>query len=145
VLPPPPGADPIITVAAVPGLPNGLTGIVNPPPAAPADAAPAPAPPLPQAASPSGGRLEPAQLIRRTLPAYPALARQRALLGVVRLEAVVDEHGDVQNVKVLSGDAVLAVAAKSAVQTWKYKPAILNGQPIATKTEIDIVFGDRNK
>jgi TonB family protein len=63
----------------------------------------------------------------------------------VRLTAAIDERGEVNNVKVVSGDAVLATAAKNAVLQWKYKPATLNGRPIATTTEIQIVFGDQNK
>jgi protein TonB len=128
----------MIIVEAVPVLPESVPATVKPP--APPTAAPAP--PV-KPSLPPGGRLEQAQLIKRRLPEYPALARQHAVLGVVRLEALIDEHGDVQSVKVLSGDVLLAAAAKNAVQTWKYRPATLNGQPIAIRTEVDIVFGDR--
>jgi protein TonB len=92
-----------------------------------------------------GGKIVQAILITRTLPVYPALARQRAIAGAVRLTATIDEHGNVNNVKIVSGDVLLGAAAKNALLTWKYKPATLNGRPIATPTEIEIVFGDRNK
>jgi protein TonB len=131
----------MITVEAV-QLPGSLRATVKPPAPLPPAAAAAPAPPV-KSSLPPGGRLEQAQVITRRLPEYPALARQRAVLGTVRLEALVDQHGDVQSVKVLTGDPVLAAAAKNAVQTWKYRPATLNGQPIAIRTEVDIVFGDR--
>ena len=51
----------------------------------------------------------------------------------------------VKNVKVLSGDIVLGAAAKAAVQKWKYKPAMLNGNPIQSETLIQIVFGERDR
>jgi len=144
-LPLPPGADPTISVTTLPGLPVGLTATgaaPAPPPAA--SSAPEP-PPTAKPVVPTGGKIEQAQLVRRTLPIYPNLAHQRGLTGVVRLTAAIDEHGAVNNVRIVSGDAVLAGAAKSAVMTWKYKPATLNGRPIATTTEIQIVFGDQNK
>jgi protein TonB len=136
---PPPEAGPIVIVEPSPGLPDTVAAPEKLP--APSPAA-APATPV-KPSLPPGGRLEQAQLIKRRLPEYPALARQRAVLGVVRLEVLIDEHGDVQSVKVLSGDVVLGAAAKNAVQTWKYRPATLNDRPIAIKTEVDLVFGDR--
>jgi periplasmic protein TonB len=131
----PPEAGPMVIADASRGLPDTLPPTAKPP-------AP-PSPPPAKPSVPAGGRLEQAQLIKRVVPEYPALARQRAVLGMVRLEAFIDEHGDVQSVKILSGDVVLAAAAKTAVQAWKYRPAMLNGKPIAMKTEVDIVFGDR--
>jgi TonB family protein len=62
---------------------------------------------------------------------------------VVRLTATIDEHGDVKNVKVLSGDVILGAAARTAVMHWKYKPALLNGKPVSTTTEIQVLFGER--
>jgi protein TonB len=92
---------------------------------------------------PSGGRFEQAQLIERALPDYPPLARQRGVFGTVRMEAVIDEQGAVKNVKIVSGDILLATAAKAAVLKWKYKAANLNGKPIASDVTIQILFGDR--
>jgi protein TonB len=86
-----------------------------------------------------------AQLISRILPPYPALARQRGLTGEVRLVADIDARGDVKNVRVVSGDPVLGVAARNAVALWKYKPATLNGRPVSTPTEIRLVFGGPEK
>jgi protein TonB len=104
-----------------------------PPPAAPQTAA--------KPAPPSGGRLQQAQLVTRVLPAYPDLARRSAIYGTIQLDAVVDETGTVKDVKVVSGVPVLALAAKDAVLKWKYKPALLNGKPVATNVKIQISFG----
>jgi protein TonB len=143
-LPAPPGVDPAISVTAIPFLPvaSGIT-VKAPEPPQPA-AGPAPAPP-PKPVLPLGGKLEQAQLVSRILPAYPAIARQRGQTGTVQLTAVIDEKGSVKDVKVTAGDPVLAAAARSAVQGWKYKPAILNGKPIETSTQIEIFFGEPKK
>lgn len=136
----PPGAEATTTAETVPGLPGGLARTFNPPAPPPTARAPiakrAPAP---------GGRLEAAELINRTLPVYPALARERGISGIVRLEAVIDERGAVTSVTVLRGDPVLTTAARNAVLKWRYKPARLNGRPIATTATIQVLFGDRNK
>jgi protein TonB len=143
VLPLPPGTVAIISADTVPSLPAELGKPVNgPAPTQPAAPVPAPTPTL---AVPTGGRFQEAQLVDRTLPDYPALARLRGTFGVVRMEATIDERGAVKNVKVVSGDVVLAAAAKNAVLKWKYKAATLNGQPIATNVTIQVLFGDRNK
>ena len=136
----PPGAEATTTAETVQGLPGGLARTLNAPAPPPAARAPianrAPAP---------GGRLEAAELINRTLPVYPALARERGISGIVRLEAVIDERGAVTSVTVLRGDPVLTTAARNAVLKWRYKPARLNGRPIATTAMIQVLFGDRNK
>jgi periplasmic protein TonB len=116
------------------------------PPPATLSRPPAPAPasavqPLP----PPGGRVQDPQLIERTLPAYPPLARRLKFTGLVHLEALVDEHGNVKEVKVLSGQPMLATAAKDAVLKWKYKPATLNGRAISTTVAIEIAFHDGNQ
>ena len=148
ILPLPPGSVAILSAGTIPGLPGELVNSANAPaqpPAAPTQpVASAPAP-TPKSAVPSGGRLQEPQLIDRTLPDFPALARQRGIFGVVRMEALVDEHGAVNNVKVVSGDPILAAAAKIAVLKWKYKAATLNGKPIAITVAIQVLFADRNK
>jgi outer membrane biosynthesis protein TonB len=51
----------------------------------------------------------------------------------------------VTNVKIVSGDRLLASAARAAVLTWKYKPATLNDRPVASRATVQISFGDRKK
>jgi outer membrane biosynthesis protein TonB len=58
---------------------------------------------------------------------------------------VIKENGDVGAIRVLSGDAVLAGAARAAVAGWKYKPAMLNGRPVSSTTEIQMVFGNQDR
>ena len=76
------------------------------------------------------------------MPAYPSLARSRGISGTVQLEASVDARGNVKNVKILSGDGILALAASQAVAFWKYKPATLNGKPVAGTATIQVIFNN---
>jgi hypothetical protein len=60
--------------------------------------------------------------------------------GVVRFDAVINPEGKIQSVQLVSGPPLLVQAAMQAVQTWVYKPTLLNGQPIAVATTIDVDF-----
>ena len=143
-LPLPPATEPAVSAQNISGLPVSLTRSVNlpapPRPAAPQDV---PVTANPKPVPPPGGRFAPAELISRTLPAIPEMARQRAVYGLVKIDAVIDEYGAVKSVKVVSGDPILAAAAKTAVLKWKYKPATLNDRPIASAAVIQITFSDR--
>jgi protein TonB len=83
----------------------------------------------------SGGSLE-----RKVQPIYPARARSTGLQGPVVLQAVIDEVGEVQNLRTVSGDAVLARAAIDAVRQWRYQPYLLNGQPLKMPIQITVNF-----
>jgi periplasmic protein TonB len=136
-LPLPPGVS--ITASQTPVVPADLVRPVTPaapPPPAPAPSAPAPALRI-------GGQVKDALLIEQALPDYPPLARAQRLSGTVRLEASIDERGVVTKVKILGGDPILAAAAQAAVNKWKYKPATLNGQPIASTAEIQMRFDNQ--
>jgi periplasmic protein TonB len=140
-LPLPPGVS--ITSSQTPVVPADIVRPAipaAPPPAVPAPSVPAPAP---APALRIGGQVKDAQLMEQTKPDYPPLARTQRLSGTVRLEASIDARGAVTKVKVLSGDPVLAAAAQTAVSKWKYKPATLNGQPIATTAEIQVRFDNQ--
>ena len=83
----------------------------------------------------SGGALE-----RKVQPIYPPEARSARLQGTVVLQVVIDEVGEVQNPKTVSGDTVLARAAIDAVRQWRYQPYLLNGQPVKVPLEITVKF-----
>jgi protein TonB len=79
-------------------------------------------------------------LLKKVPPLYPALALQLHKEGVVQLLATISKSGEISNVKVLSGDSMLARAAADAVLRWKYRPYLLNGTPVEIETQISIVF-----
>jgi TonB family protein len=79
-------------------------------------------------------------LVKKTQPVYPASAMQMHIEGTVELQATVSKSGDISGVKIISGDARLARAAVDAVKQWKYKPYLLNGEPIDIQTQITMNF-----
>ncbi|MGA9507513.1 MAG: TonB family protein [Candidatus Sulfotelmatobacter sp.] len=79
-------------------------------------------------------------LIRKVNPAYPPLARQARISGQVVLRAVISKDGSIENLSLVSGHPMLAPAAIEAVKQWKYKPYLLNGEPVEVDTEIQVNF-----
>jgi protein TonB len=79
-------------------------------------------------------------LLKKVPPIYPAMALQLRKEGVVQLLATIGKTGEISNVKILSGDSILARAAADAVLRWKYRPYLLNGNPVEIETQISIVF-----
>ena len=88
----------------------------------------------------TGGQLEKPRLLSSPAPTYPQRARQADVEGVVVIDAFVDETGKVIDMKVISGPAMLVHAALDALRTWKYEPARLNGEAIATHTQVSVNF-----
>ena len=79
-------------------------------------------------------------LIFRVQPDYPALARQVRAQGLVVLRAVISREGTIQNLQVLSGHPMLVQAAVNAVRQWRYRPYVLNGEPVEVETEVKVNF-----
>jgi protein TonB len=101
----------------------------------------APPPPKPVASRiRQGGSLQAALLVNKVQPVYPPLARQTRISGTVRLHAIISKQGTVESLEVLSGHPLLVRAAMDAVQQWKYKPTLLNGEPVEVDTTIDVIF-----
>jgi len=79
-------------------------------------------------------------LVKKAQPTYPANALRLHLEGAVQLLATISKNGDISAVKTLSGDPQLARAATDAVKQWKYKPYLLNGEPVEIQTQITVNF-----
>lgn len=79
-------------------------------------------------------------LIRKVQPAYPPLARQARIQGTVLLQAEISKEGTIENLRLISGHPMLAPAAIEAVKQWRYKPYILNGEPVEVETQITVNF-----
>jgi TonB family protein len=80
------------------------------------------------------------QLDSKVDPEYPPLARQARIQGTVRLKALIDKEGAVKELNLISGHPMLAPAAIAAVRQWRYKPYLLNGEPVYVSTEIQVNF-----
>jgi len=87
-----------------------------------------------------GGRIKEPKLISRVEPKYPPLALQTHMQGTVIVDAIIDEHGDVVEVKVVSGPPLLIQAALDAVRRWKYEPTYLNDQPVPVQLNVTVAF-----
>ena len=79
-------------------------------------------------------------LIKKIAPVYPANALHMHIEGAVNLLATISAEGNITDVKVLNGDPQLTRAASDAVKQWKYKPYLLNGEPVEIQTQVTINF-----
>ena len=84
-------------------------------------------------------------ILRKTPPVYPKFAQEAHITGKVVLKATITKQGTIEGVQVLSGPKILAPSAVEAVKTWKYKPYMLDNQPVSVETNITIVFGSVSK
>ena len=102
------------------------------------------APPPPPKAAPSrikvGGQVQAANLLHQVLPTYPAIAKTAHVSGTVTLHAIISKDGSIEKLEYVSGPALLMSSAMTAVKDWKYKPTMLNGQPVEVDTTVQVVF-----
>ena len=132
----PPSSPSANSGAANSGTANSGTATMPPATSSPA-ATPKIAPPTRIRVS-SG--VENGLLTQRVNPAYPPLARQARIQGVVLLQATISKQGDIEDLQTISGHPMLIPAAMQAVKQWKYKPYLLNGQPVEVETQIQVNF-----
>lgn len=99
-----------------------------------------PIPPIPaQPVSVSQG-VELAMLIHRVEPLYPTFAKQAHIEGLVELHAIISRDGTIEKLETLSGNPFLARAARDAVLQWRFRPTLLDKQPIEVDTYITVKF-----
>jgi len=73
-------------------------------------------------------------------PTYPPIARAAHVSGAVVLHAIISKEGTIKNLTAISGPEMLKSAAIEAVQNWRYKPYLLNGEPTEVDTQITVNF-----
>ncbi len=82
--------------------------------------------------------------VRQTIDStLPLLGQHMSVQGSVVLQAIIGVDGNIENLRVLSGPAVLSLAAQQAVRQWHFKPYLQNGQPVETKSRITVNFSIR--
>jgi periplasmic protein TonB len=79
-------------------------------------------------------------LVHRVEPEYPALAKAARVQGEVVLRAIINRNGEIQDLQLASGHPMLVPSAIAAVRQWRYKPYLLNGQPVEVETTITVIF-----
>jgi protein TonB len=118
------------------GVLGGILSATNQQPLVP----PPPKPPAHHGPYRVGGKVQAPRLIREVQPIYPVLAKEARIRGQVVIDSVIDENGDVTQMKVISGSPLLVSAALNALEQWKYQPTLLNGQPIAVDMTVTVTF-----
>jgi periplasmic protein TonB len=137
---PPPMAATAGVVGGVPGgVPGGSMGGVLGSVLSATNNLPAPKIATPQRVRVSSGVVS-GLLVRRVAPTYPPLARQARIQGTVILQAQISKTGDIENLQLISGHPMLAPAAIEAVKQWKYRPYLLNGEPVEVDTQVQVNF-----
>jgi protein TonB len=100
-----------------------------------------PVAPRPVAAPLRISHISEGNLIRKVLPEYPPLARSARIQGPVVLQAMISKEGVIENLRVVTGHPMLVPAAIDAVRQWRYRPYILNNEPVEVETQITVNFG----
>ena len=136
-VPPPPMIDPSATgvrhgIGDAQGHGTVLDSVLGSDPVLP--------PPPPAVHHPPISHMMEGNLIYRVQPAYPPLARQARIQGQVVLRAMISREGTIEHLQVLSGHPMLAPAAVDAVRQWRYRPYVLNGEPVEVETQVTVNF-----
>jgi len=123
------------------GIPGGqlkgvIGGIVS---SSSSSVLPPPKPVIPQRLRISQG-VSSGRINYRVEPRYPLIAQQARIEGAVVLSAVISKQGTIENLQVLSGHPLLVQSAISAVAQWRYRPYLLNGEPVEVETTITVNF-----
>jgi protein TonB len=84
--------------------------------------------------------VQPARVLHRVEPIYPALARTARISGTVELTGVIATDGRIRELRVISGHPFLAQAALEAVRHWVYEPTVLNGEAVEVVAPITVTF-----
>ena len=79
-------------------------------------------------------------LVHKILPVYPPIAVAARMEGAVVLQATISKSGTIENLRVVSGPAMLQQAAMDAVKQWRYRPFLLNGEPVEVETTVNVIF-----
>lgn len=74
-------------------------------------------------------------------PVYPQIAAVARIEGIVDFQVIVDTEGRVRELKYVSGPPILMEAGARAVRQWKYRPFMVNGQPVEAETTVEVPFG----
>jgi periplasmic protein TonB len=135
-------APPPMTAGVIGGVPGGVPGgsvggviggIIGSTPVA-----------VPKVATPTRVRVsagvQQGNLVNRVNPTYPPIAKAARIAGAVVLQAEISKQGTIENLRVISGHPMLVQSAMDAVRQWRYKPYLLNGEPVPVETTITVNF-----
>ena len=76
----------------------------------------------------------------RAMSTYPPIAKAARVSGTVVIQATISKTGTVENLRVISGPAMLQQSALDAVRSWRYRPYLLNNEPVEVETTVNVIF-----
>lgn len=79
-------------------------------------------------------------VISKIEPKYAKIAWAARVTGVFLLKAIISKEGEIKELQVVSGHPLLVPAAIEAVKQWRYRPYLLNGEPVEVDTNITCTF-----
>ncbi len=121
------------------GVPDSTFGAALPPPV-PASVTPVKPKPLNHLPIRVGGTVSNANLIHMVQPVYPPMAKTSRTEGMVEFTATISKAGTIENLQLVRGNPLLVKAAEEAVLQWRYRPTLLNGEPVEVITDILVNF-----
>lgn len=87
-----------------------------------------------------GGNVQQSRLVNKVMPKYPLEAKQQQITGKVSYNVLIGTDGQIVDLHLISGEAILADAALQALKQWTYTPTLLNGKPVEVVAQIDVNF-----
>ncbi|HYB59890.1 MAG TPA: TonB family protein [Methylomirabilota bacterium] len=96
-------------------------------------------PTAPQKVNISAGVAE-GMLLQKTQPIYPPIAKAARIQGTVVLDVTISKTGDVESLRLVSGHPILVQPAMDAVRTWRYRPYLLNNEPVEVETTVNVIY-----
>jgi periplasmic protein TonB len=131
-------AAPAVNPSDAPGIAGGTGDVLG---GVGTGAAPSlPPPPAAPKRIMVGGDVQAAALINKVTPDYPPIAKTAHVTGTVVLRAIIAKDGSIERLQYVSGPSLLMQSAMNAVKEWRYRPTMLNGQPVEVDTTVDVVF-----
>ena len=79
-------------------------------------------------------------ILKKVQPIYPEQARRARIQGAVVMSAVISKSGQIADLEVLDGAIELVVSAVNAVRQWKYRPYVVNGEPVEVDTSVTVYY-----
>jgi len=79
-------------------------------------------------------------LLQKTAPIYPPIAKTARVSGTVVLGATISKTGSIEGLHVISGPEMLRQSAEDAVRSWRYRPYMLNNEPVSVETTVSVIF-----
>jgi periplasmic protein TonB len=130
-------APPPVAPSDTSGVPGGTGDVLG---GIGTGAAPPPPPPSAPKRIKVGGDVQAAALVKQVTPAYPNIAKTAHVSGTVVLHAIISKDGSIEKLEYVSGPPLLMASAMTAVKEWRYRPTMLNGQPVEVDTTVQVVF-----